>query len=289
MPAELTHGGGTELVLGAGGIKGFGHVGLLKALQEKSIDISTITGVSIGSLIAALLANGYDWQRILKVLLDDRFMAAPRLSLARLIALPLSRGGLINLKPAIASLVRECKLAPQPNLQIVAFSLTSRQPVLFAGSNYDLTTALSASCAVPLLMRPVYHGHIAGGKVQKVEPELLTDGFLHHANPVQFCKGQAIVSKLGFARSLPRHFLAPADLTMHLAELAVSELLEWWSTGPDEKQHIVIPAGMPDVASLTFGVSRSKCLAMVDHGYRTAGAYLDQALLTGRLTRHQVA
>lgn len=47
------------LALGGGGIKGIAHLGVIKYLEEKNIDIQYISGCSSGSIIATLYACGY--------------------------------------------------------------------------------------------------------------------------------------------------------------------------------------------------------------------------------------
>ena len=46
------------LVLGAGGSRGFAHVGVLKALEAAGIEADVIVGVSSGAVVAALHAGG---------------------------------------------------------------------------------------------------------------------------------------------------------------------------------------------------------------------------------------
>src|SRR5919201_3609084 len=48
----------TALVLGGGGLKGFAHIGVIRALEERGICPSVYAGTSIGSLIAAARAGG---------------------------------------------------------------------------------------------------------------------------------------------------------------------------------------------------------------------------------------
>ncbi len=55
-PIELP--GRIALVLGGGGLKGFAHIGVIRALQERGIRPSLVAGTSIGSLIAAAYAGG---------------------------------------------------------------------------------------------------------------------------------------------------------------------------------------------------------------------------------------
>ncbi len=46
------------LVLGGGGLKGFAHIGLLRAFEERGITPALVAGTSIGALIAAAYASG---------------------------------------------------------------------------------------------------------------------------------------------------------------------------------------------------------------------------------------
>src|SRR3990167_2949712 len=61
---------GIDLVLGAGGVKGFGHIGVLRALRDLKVEISSVTGVSVGSLIAAMYTNGLSLDQIFAEMYD---------------------------------------------------------------------------------------------------------------------------------------------------------------------------------------------------------------------------
>lgn len=52
------------LALGSGGAKGMAHLGALKAFAEEGIEFDVITGTSIGSIIGAGVAYGYDWNKM---------------------------------------------------------------------------------------------------------------------------------------------------------------------------------------------------------------------------------
>ena len=52
------------LVLSGGGVKGAAHIGVLKALEEAGIKISSISGTSSGSIVAVLYACGYSSNEI---------------------------------------------------------------------------------------------------------------------------------------------------------------------------------------------------------------------------------
>ncbi len=46
------------LVLGGGGLKGFAHIGVLRALEERGVRPTLVAGTSIGALVAAAYAGG---------------------------------------------------------------------------------------------------------------------------------------------------------------------------------------------------------------------------------------
>ena len=55
------------LALSGGGVKGATHIGVLQALEENEVKISTISGTSIGSIVASLYAMGYTTDEMLKL------------------------------------------------------------------------------------------------------------------------------------------------------------------------------------------------------------------------------
>ncbi len=57
---------GTDLtvVLGGGGARGLGHIGVYRACQEVGLVIDRVIGVSLGSVIAGLIAQGLDWKDV---------------------------------------------------------------------------------------------------------------------------------------------------------------------------------------------------------------------------------
>lgn len=47
------------LVLSGGGARGFAHLGVLKALEEKNMKPEIISGVSAGAIVGAFYGDGY--------------------------------------------------------------------------------------------------------------------------------------------------------------------------------------------------------------------------------------
>ena len=65
--ARFLTGSAVGLVLSGGGARGFAHIGILRALQECGIPVDFIGGTSMGAVIAAQYAAGWDWQTMSRV------------------------------------------------------------------------------------------------------------------------------------------------------------------------------------------------------------------------------
>ena len=61
------------LALGGGSARGFAHVGVLKVLEREGIKIDYMAGTSIGSLVGAFYALGFEVGEIEKYLLEENF------------------------------------------------------------------------------------------------------------------------------------------------------------------------------------------------------------------------
>ncbi|CCH61514.1 hypothetical protein TBLA_0E04620 [Henningerozyma blattae CBS 6284] len=58
--ARILSGQAIGLVLGGGGARGFSHLGIIQALEEKGIPIDLVGGTSMGSFVGGLYARDYD-------------------------------------------------------------------------------------------------------------------------------------------------------------------------------------------------------------------------------------
>ncbi|MFD2015290.1 patatin-like phospholipase family protein [Vibrio olivae] len=52
------------IAFGGGGVRGFMHLGVIKALKEANIHANVVTGVSAGSIAAVFYASGMDYQHL---------------------------------------------------------------------------------------------------------------------------------------------------------------------------------------------------------------------------------
>lgn len=173
------------LALGAGGARGYAHIGAIDVLRERGFEIVAIAGTSMGALVGGLAAAGRldaytEWVRGLS-----------QYDVWRLLDMNLGGGGAIRGERIFAkvgeildgALIEDC---PIP-FTAVATDLNARREVWFQRG--PILTAVRASVAIPSLFTPI----VVGGR-------LLVDGGL--MNPVPIEPTAAVMSDLTVAVSL---------------------------------------------------------------------------------------
>lgn len=191
------------LVLSGGGAKGFAHVSVLKVLEEAGVRVDYIGGTSMGAIVGALYASGYNASQLdsivrtidfEKILTDD----LPRkskpfyekeigekyaLSLPvknKKVGIPTALSGgqsVLNLLTQLTQHVNninDFSKLPIPFLCIATNLETGKQEVLKSGF---LPEAVKASGSFPTLLAPV-----------EIDGKLLTDGGIVNNFPVDEVK-----------------------------------------------------------------------------------------------------
>lgn len=155
----------TGLALGGGAAKGAAHIGVLRALQEKDIQIDMIAGTSVGAAIAAFYAFGKS--------LDDIYTIARDMSASKISGFTFRKKGFIptrRLESLIIELMGDVNIedADIP-LAIVATDIESGEKTVFRKGS--LAKAIAASGAVPGIFVPVEingREYVDGGIVENV-------------------------------------------------------------------------------------------------------------------------
>lgn len=148
------------LALSGGSVRGLAHIGVIKVLAGAGIQPAFVTGTSAGSLIGAMLAAGMDWNEIA--------------SLARKVFWPsLLRGDKLE------RFCAEHLPATFAGLKLPFAAITTEMPaklpiVITEG---DLASAISASCALRGIRRPV-----------RREGKRLKDGGIACVLPSEACR-----------------------------------------------------------------------------------------------------
>lgn len=197
------------LALSGGAVRGLAHIGVIKALHEFGIKPAVVAGTSVGSIIGAALSAGSDWHDIADM---ARSVFWPHLLHGK----TLERFSLRHLPETFEQLETPFAAVATVVPSASAFTITSGQ----------LSSAISASCAVRVLRRPV-----------KREGLHLKDGGFSCVLPTHACRElgaefviasdvwewSSVLRSLGCSpsktvRFYPSHYrlaLAHADLHIH--------------------------------------------------------------------------
>jgi NTE family protein len=164
------------LALGGGGARGICHIAFLEALDEMGIEVSMISGTSIGALIGALYASGLSGSDIREMLNKIRFkdiVEMVDLKLFGTTSLVKGRGVKDFLQKNMPVHTFEKLKIP---LKIVATDFWAQKQVIL--ENGDLVSAIMASICIPAVFEPVLrdqHVLVDGGIANNVPFDILKE------------------------------------------------------------------------------------------------------------------
>lgn len=182
------------LVLSGGGIRGIAHLGVLKALKEKNIAITHITGTSAGAIAGALYANQVDPYDALKIFQNTRLL--------RLLKLAFGKPALLNLESSY-KLFRE--YLPHDSFEQLKIPLTitatnfNNGKLAYFSHGENLIKKVLASCCIPGVFTPIViddNFYVDGGVLNNfpVEPLLSKCDYIigsscNHLSPIGGIRG----------------------------------------------------------------------------------------------------
>lgn len=162
------------LALGGGGPKGFAHIGVIKVLEKNNIPIDYIAGTSAGALVGGMYAYTKN-----SVSLEEYFASKNWLQMLSYFVDPSFKGGFIQgnrldefLQGYLNSVTFDKLSIP---FRATAVNLNTGKLVELQRGK--VTPAIRASCAIPMLFKPV-----------EIDNELYVDGGLQSSVPVQTVK-----------------------------------------------------------------------------------------------------
>lgn len=138
-----------NLVLSGGGVRGYAHIGVIKALLEQGLTINAISGTSSGALIGAFICDGFHPDEIEEILIKTN----PKVAL-NFLHLKDSILSFRSYSDAIKNYLRSKRIEDlQIPLYISATNLMDGKQVVFTKGKLD--DILIASAAIPVLFPPV--------------------------------------------------------------------------------------------------------------------------------------
>lgn len=154
------------LVLGGGGLRGFAHLGVLRALEDAGIQADIVVGTSAGAVVGAAYASGLSSAQIESI--------ASSVKLSSLIDFTASSSGLMrgdNIARWINGITAGAPIEKFPRrFAAVATDLRSGNAVLLDQGSPG--AAVQASAAVPGVNVPVGYpgGHLVDGGISSLVP-----------------------------------------------------------------------------------------------------------------------
>lgn len=267
------------LVLGGGGLKGFAHIGVLRALEERGIVPSVYAGTSIGSLIAAAHAGG-----LTTVDMEERALGVKKRELFRIdhmsVLLERMRARSIYaaepLRALVESSVPRGTLAELPRRLLVNTVDLRRGTQVVWGlpglRDVQVADAVYASCALPGYFPPgLVAGRtcVDGGVIDNLPASVAAIG---SEAVIAVDVGNSDITRGGDLSShgFAEIYMRSATVMMHA--LQTSPLESW--TGPPM---ILIRPRVSHIPWLSF----SHTSELIEEGYRAAQSALasyDQCL-----------
>ncbi len=138
----------TGLVLSGGGLRGFAHAGILKALNEASIYPDVISGASAGSIVGAFYADGHSPDEIFKIFANK--------STYKFLEFIVPNKGLLRMTGLFKIMLQHLKAKTFQDLKIPLFMAVTnlddaRVEYISQG---ELARFVIASCTVPVVFQP---------------------------------------------------------------------------------------------------------------------------------------
>ncbi|SHM35890.1 patatin-like phospholipase family protein [Halanaerobium congolense] len=155
------------IALSGGGVKGFAHLGVLKALEEKGIEADVLAGVSAGAIVGSFIAAGKKPLEVMELINESDFFDFAKLSLPD--------RGIFTLDNMTENLEKSLGIKSFEELKIpfyVGAANIERARMEYFDKG-DLIKIIQASSSIPVLFSPV-----------EINGELYVDGGLFENLPV---------------------------------------------------------------------------------------------------------
>ncbi|MCR9248618.1 MAG: patatin-like phospholipase family protein [bacterium] len=161
VPRDVVRPRRTVLVLGGGGMRGFCHIGVIRAIERLGLQVDEVVGTSMGAVMGALYAGGNDSHKMEEVAAEISLKDYFRLNLVKFLVRGLRHASVYKGR-AFHDLLR--KWLPQSSFDDLekpffcnALSLTSTASAIFGlpgGPDVSVADAVYASACLPSIFEP---------------------------------------------------------------------------------------------------------------------------------------
>ena len=233
MSKDKTNKNKIGIALGGGGSRGFAHLGVLKALEEKGIIPQIISGTSAGSIVGALLAAGKSPDEIMAVVKENKLTDYAKIGIPKdgFMSLDHLKNNLAFLLPS-----DDFKSLKYPLYVSASNLLTGEVEYLSKGS---VSQAVAASSSIPIIFSPVEingQWYVDGGLLDNLPVKPLTGQCdriiavdIMPLEKIEKVQGILEVAARSFQMSISSHqdeMIDACDLVISLEELVGFHILD---------------------------------------------------------------
>jgi NTE family protein len=160
------------LTLSGGGARGYGHLGVIKALEEFNIKPEIISGTSAGAMVAAFYAGGYSIDNIIRIAKKTDFFAIKNIVFGRAGIFKMSSLETLIIEHIPGDSFESLKIP----IYVCASDIVQNKPVYF--SSGPLSKAIMASSCIPMVYEPVKFNnalYLDGGLLDNFPVQIIRD------------------------------------------------------------------------------------------------------------------
>ena len=271
-------------LFGGGAIRGVSYIGAVKALEELGITPQTLAGSSVGSIIAALLAVGYNSGELKEIFLKVNFDLFRDISLGLGPIFALSKGEVFLdwLRDLIESKFYGEKYKKGANRSDTFKDITTNLSYFeckefsrYETPDFEIASAIRISCCMPGLMKPIEYNKtiLVDGDLQKSWPmwKLSKNLLLNDERILEFRlegyydDNNNNLSGLDYANAV--YSCMTAMSTSFITNIYA---------GKDKFDYIVLNTG--DVVVVDFNINANKRNELMKIGYDQTMEYFKQIL-----------
>lgn len=222
------------LVLGAGGARGFAHLGFLQVLDEEKIGMDLVVGCSAGAIFGALWCAGMDLYRI------ERLLTYPGFA-KKILDPAVSKEGLLKgerILEVIRLLTKDMSFADlQVPLAVVATDLETGELVVFREGS--VAQAVRASISIPGFFKPY-----------RYQGRLLVDGAVKNRLPIHVARdmGAERVLAVDVKKGSVNKLSSAMDILLQSIEILEDEVFRTQCHGAD----LLIQPDISHIGSFQF-------------------------------------
>lgn len=243
------------LALGGGAVLGAAHIGVIRALEEMDVEISFVSGTSIGAFVGALYAFGNTSKDIEEIVL--------RLSWMDISGIAILENGLLSnakLGELLDESLGEKKIedADIP-LAVIATDITNGDKIVL--DKGSVAQAVMASTCIPGVFSPV-----------KLDQKILVDGGIVENIPIDTVKNMGADYVIGVDLNAIKTYNKP-DSVLDVLINSFHFTLKAAAKFQTEEASLLIT---PDLSKFNM-ISTDQIKALIEQGYKDAREQLEKA------------